>query len=78
MTMQIAFEGGDTTNGVDRNKADAIATKVARAARAKALATLHPQNGYSQELFADRAYAAAYEAAFLQSIVKQKTIRKYY
>lgn len=78
MTMHIALTGSDASNGVDRKKADAIATKVARAAHSKALVTWDPRNEYSREMFADRAYAAAYEEAFLKAIVKQKTIRRNY
>jgi hypothetical protein len=75
MTMQLSLRGNDTSNGVDRKKADAVATRVARAAQAKALAEWDPRNEYSRETFAARAYAAAYEAAFLKAVAKQRTLR---
>jgi hypothetical protein len=75
MSMHISSDLNIGKNGVDRKLADAVATRVAKAAHAKALAEWDPRNEYPREAFAARAYAAAYETAFHKAIVKQRTMR---
>jgi hypothetical protein len=48
MTLLISLRGNDTSNGVDRKKADAVAKRAAKAAHAKALAEWRPRNEYSR------------------------------
>jgi hypothetical protein len=75
MTMQIALESIDTSDWVDRRKADAVAQRVARSARTKATATWNPTCVVSREMYADIAFKLTYEVAFVKSIVKQKAKR---
>lgn len=71
MTMQIALEGIDTSNGVDRKKADAVAQRIARSARTKAVATWNPTCAVGKEMYADIAFKLTYEVAFVKAIAKQ-------
>ena len=75
MTMQFSFRGNDTSNGIDRKKASAVALRIVKAAYAKALVKWDPSNEYTQEAFAYRVYTAVYQATFLKAIAKQMTLR---
>jgi hypothetical protein len=72
MTILIALEDDGTFGGIDRKKADALARRVAKAARTKAIFTWNPTCMVGKEMYADIAYKLTYEVAFVKAIAKQK------
>jgi hypothetical protein len=72
MTIVIALEDDEIFGGIDRKKADALARRIARTARAKAIVTWNPTCMVGKEMYADIAYKLTYEVAFVKAIAKQK------
>jgi hypothetical protein len=72
MTILIALDDDAGFGGVDRKKADALARRLARAARAKAMVIWNPACVVGREMYADIAYKLTYEVAFVKAMARQK------